>query len=86
MDGINIFLVVMACSGDALTCNDLSRLAPYPDMNQCQTERSEILASNLGWPGSDGLIFAQCQYVPAGVNRATQRRSDDCCVANLPGW
>jgi hypothetical protein len=86
MEGINIFLVVMACSGDALTCRDLSGHAPYPDMNQCQAERSEILASNLGWPGSDDLIFAQCQYVLAEVNRASQTRSDDCCVVNLPGW
>lgn len=63
MGGVQIFLVVMACAGDLLSCDDLSNQVAFGDMDACQKAREKILARQVTELAVRPQVFARCQYV-----------------------
>jgi hypothetical protein len=63
MDGLWIFLVVMACANDVLICDDLSERTAYRDMDACQAARAATLEQDNWHLAARSRLFARCQYV-----------------------
>lgn len=72
--GPEIFLVVMVCSNDLLTCNNRSSGTAFADLNSCRAERAEVIRARSA---HDQNVFARCQYVLTheSQNRVPSARS-----------
>lgn len=58
--GPEIFLVVMICSNDPLTCDNRSSETAFAHLNSCRAERAEVIMARSD---HDQKVFARCQYV-----------------------
>lgn len=65
MEALQIFLVVMSCAPDLLSCENVSKAKPYADTAICRAARERLLRDGLRTAGPDRVIFAKCQYILA---------------------
>lgn len=63
MEALRIFLVVMSCSPDLLSCENVSKAQHYADVAFCRAARERLLRNELRMAGSDRVVFAKCQYL-----------------------
>ena len=83
MAGLWIFLVVMACTNDVLTCDDLSERTAYRDMDACQAARAVTLEQDTGHLATRPRLFARCQYVLIDLPSV---KDDSAIAASRLAW
>lgn len=82
MEAIQIFLVVMSCAPDLLSCENMSKEEPYHGIASCQMARERLLRDGQRTVTPHRVVFAKCQYlfakdVPGGVPTHEDWRSAD---------
>jgi hypothetical protein len=86
MEGVQIFLAVMACSSDLLICDDLSDPRGFRDMAACQVARAEVLDHSNTRNSARSQIFARCRYVLVDATRAADSPMTVGHANGLAAW
>ena len=86
MESIHIFLVVMSCSLDTLSCENVSEMKAYRNVSLCHEARAQVLGNAQRLPGSERTLFAKCQYVLADSAAGDKRTPAEWESARRLAW